>query len=67
LAWDDVTDTAPAVVTAIAMPLTYSIADGMGLGFLTYVLGKTLAGKFKDIHIAVWLIAGLFALKFALV
>ena len=67
LAWDDVTDTAPAVVTAIAMPLTYSIADGMGLGFITYVLGKTLAGKFKEIHIAVWLIAALFALKFALI
>lgn len=65
LDWDDITDTAPAVVTAIAMPLTYSIADGMGLGFITYVLGKALAGKGKDVHIAVWIIAALFAARFA--
>lgn len=62
--WDDVTDSAPAVVTAIAMPLTYSIADGMGLGFITYVLGKVLAGCGREVHAAVWLIAALFALRF---
>ncbi|MEX0385899.1 NCS2 family permease [Spiribacter onubensis] len=67
LDWDDITDTAPAVVTAIAMPLTYSIADGMGLGFITYVLGKTLAGKPGQVHIAVWLIAALFVLRFAFI
>jgi len=66
LDWDDITDTAPAVVTAIAMPLTYSIADGMGLGFITYVLGKALAGRVREIHIAVWLIAALFAVRFVL-
>ncbi|HSH42050.1 MAG TPA: NCS2 family permease [Arenicellales bacterium] len=62
--WDDVTDSAPAVVTAVAMPLTYSIADGMGLGFITYVLGKVLAGRTREVHAAVWLIAALFALRF---
>lgn len=62
--WDDVTDSAPAVVTAVAMPLTYSIADGMGLGFITYVLAKVLAGRGGDVHAAVWLIAALFALRF---
>lgn len=62
--WEDVTDTAPAVVTAIAMPLTYSIADGMGLGFITYALAKALAGRARDVHVAVWLIAALFALRF---
>lgn len=67
LDWDDITDTAPAVVTAIAMPLTYSIADGMGLGFITYVLGKTLAGKPATVHPAVWLIAALFVLRFAFI
>ncbi|AUB78571.1 MULTISPECIES: NCS2 family permease [Spiribacter] len=67
LDWDDITDTGPAVVTAIAMPLTYSIADGMGLGFITYVLGKTLAGKPTAVHPAVWLIAALFALRFAFI
>lgn len=62
--WDDVTDSAPAVVTAIAMPLTYSIADGMGLGFITYVMGKAVAGRGREVHAAVWLIAALFALRF---
>jgi len=63
--WNDITDAAPAVVTALGMPLTYSIADGMGLGFITYVLGKALAGRGRDVHLAVWLIAALFALRFA--
>lgn len=67
LDWDDITDTAPAVVTAIAMPLTYSIADGMGLGFITYVFGKTLAGRPMQVHPAVWLIATLFVLRFVFI
>lgn len=44
----------------------FGLADGMGLGFITYVLGKALAGRIRDIHIAVWLIAALFAVRFAL-
>jgi AGZA family xanthine/uracil permease-like MFS transporter len=44
--WDDLTEYAPAVVTAVTMPLTYSIATGIGLGFITYVLAKIIAGKF---------------------
>ena len=43
--WDDITEYAPAVVAAIAMPLTYSIATGIGLGFITYALVKILAGQ----------------------
>lgn len=62
--WDDLTEAAPAVVTAIGMPLTYSIADGMGLGFITYVVAKVLAGRIRDLHAAVWLIAALFALRY---
>ena len=46
IAWDDVTEYAPAVVTAIAMPLTYSIATGIGLGFIAYALIKIVSGKF---------------------
>ena len=44
--WDDITEYAPAVVTAVTMPLTYSIATGIGLGFITYALAKLIAGKF---------------------
>jgi AGZA family xanthine/uracil permease-like MFS transporter len=62
--WDDVTDYAPAIVCAIAMPLTYSIATGIGLGFITYVLIKLLAGKEEDVTPALVVLAILFALKF---
>ena len=65
LDWDDITEYAPAVVTAIAMPLTYSIATGIGLGFITYALCKILAGRFAEAKPAVVILAALFAVKFA--
>lgn len=63
--WDDYTESAPAVVCAIAMPLSFSIADGIGLGFVTYVAIKLLSGRAADCPIAVYVIAGIFAAKFA--
>ncbi len=63
--WDDITEAAPAVVAAITMPLTYSIATGIGLGFITYALAKLIAGKFADAKPAVLVLAAIFALKFA--
>jgi AGZA family xanthine/uracil permease-like MFS transporter len=63
--WSDVTEYAPAVVTAVAMPLTYSIATGIGLGFITYALIKIVSGKFMEASPAVIGLATLFALKFA--
>jgi AGZA family xanthine/uracil permease-like MFS transporter len=63
--WRDVTEYAPAVVTAVAMPLTYSIATGIGLGFITYALIKIVSGKFREASPAVIGLAALFALKFA--
>jgi adenine/guanine/hypoxanthine permease len=65
ITWDDVTEYAPAVVTAITMPLTYSIATGIGLGFITYALAKILAGKFAEAKPAVVILAILFGIKFA--
>jgi AGZA family xanthine/uracil permease-like MFS transporter len=62
--WDDVTEYAPAVVAAVTMPLTYSIATGIGLGFITYVLAKLIAGKFAEAKPAVAILAVLFAVKF---
>jgi len=63
--WEDATEYAPAVVTAIAMPLTFSIADGLGLGFICYALMKLASGKIGECPPAVMVIAALFALKFA--
>ena len=64
--WDDITEYAPAVVTAVTMPLTYSIATGIGLGFITYALAKIVAGKFADAKPAVLVLALIFAAKFAI-
>ena len=64
--WDDITEAAPAVVAAVTMPLTYSIATGIGLGFITYALAKIIAGKFAEAKPAVLVLAALFAIKFAI-
>jgi AGZA family xanthine/uracil permease-like MFS transporter len=50
--WDDVSEYAPAVLAAIMMPLTYSIAYGIAIGFIAYVLVKALSGKFASLNIA---------------
>lgn len=66
ITWDDVTEAAPAVLTALAMPLTYSIANGLAFGFISYAVIKLLTGKAKQVHAATWIVAGLFVVKFAL-
>ena len=65
LDWDDATEAVPAVITAIAMPLSFSVADGIGLGFMTYAIVKVLAGRAKECPAAVYLVALIFLLKFA--
>jgi len=65
--WDDVTDVAPAVVTAVSMPLTFSIATGIGLGFISYAVIKILAGKISEVSVAVIVISCAFVIKFAIV
>jgi adenine/guanine/hypoxanthine permease len=65
--WEDITESAPAVIAAITMPLTYSIATGIGLGFITYALIKLIAGKLQDVTIAVGALALIFAIKLILV
>ena len=62
--WDDVTDAAPAVVTALMMPLTFSIANGIALGFITYAVLKALSGRWSDLNPSVVVIALVFILKF---
>jgi len=64
--WKDITEYAPAVVAAVTMPLTYSIATGIGLGFITYALAKLIAGRFDEAKPAVLVLALIFAVKFAL-
>ena len=63
--WDDVTEAAPALVCALAMPFTYSIANGIALGFVSYAAIKALSGRAREVPITVWVIALVFAAKFA--
>lgn len=67
LDWDDMTEFAPAVITAVMMPFTFSIATGIGLGFIAYVVIKALTGKVKDIHPVMAAVAAIFVVKFILV
>jgi AGZA family xanthine/uracil permease-like MFS transporter len=62
--WDEPTDYAPAVVTALSMPLTFSIADGIGLGFITYTVVKILSGRISEVSPAVGLVTLLFVAKY---
>jgi AGZA family xanthine/uracil permease-like MFS transporter len=63
--WEDVTEYAPAVVTAIAMPLTFSIANGIAFGFITYAAIKILAARFSEVRLGLIVLAALFIVKFA--
>jgi len=65
LEWDDATDYVPAVITALSMPFTFSIATGIGLGFITHAVLKAAAGRGREVSGAVWLIAALCVAKFA--
>jgi AGZA family xanthine/uracil permease-like MFS transporter len=66
VAWDDTTEYLPAVIVAISIPFSFSIATGIGLGFAVYVVVKAAAGRSTEIPGAVWLIAALSVLRFAL-
>ena len=63
--WDDITVAAPVVITALAMPLTFSIANGIAFGFIAWVLIKALAGRYKELNPALVILAAIFIAKFA--
>nr|MBO2478270.1 guanine permease [Bacillota bacterium] len=63
--WDDISEAFPAFITVIAMPLTYSIATGIALGFISYPVVKLIAGKGREVHWLVYVLAVLFAARFA--
>ena len=63
--WNDFSVALPAFLTIVTMPLTYSIANGIGVGFISFTLMTLFAGKAKDIHWIMWLISALFVVYFA--
>jgi len=62
--WDDVTEFVPGVITALTMPLTFSIATGIGLGFISYVGIKLACGRLGDISAAMWVVSITFLIYF---
>jgi len=62
--FENYTESIPAFITIIVMPLTYSIAEGIVFGMLSFVLLKLLTGKVKDISLVMIILAILFVLKF---
>ncbi|SDG53506.1 putative MFS transporter, AGZA family, xanthine/uracil permease [Pseudomonas benzenivorans] len=61
--WDDITVAAPVVVTALAMPLTFSIANGIAFGFIAWAAVKLLAGRWRELNPALTILAVLFVIK----
>jgi AGZA family xanthine/uracil permease-like MFS transporter len=65
IAWDDHTESVPAVVTALLMPFTYSIANGIAFGFIAYAGLKLLTGRVREVAPIVWVIAAVFIFMYA--
>ncbi len=63
--WDDITEATPAALTALMMPFTYSIANGLAFGFISYVVLKVVTGRWRQVHAASFIVAALFTVKFA--
>jgi adenine/guanine/hypoxanthine permease len=62
--WDDTNESVPAVITALMMPFTYSIANGVAFGFITYAGLKLFTGRAKQVPVIIWIIAAIFLFKF---
>lgn len=63
LDWEDMTESGPALLTALAIPFTYSIAAGIGIGFVVHTAIKLISGRWREVNLAVAVIAVLFLVK----
>ncbi len=61
--WEDITVSAPVVVTALAMPFTYSIATGIAFGFISWTAIKVLSGRWRELNPALVILSVLFVIK----
>ncbi|RYF35010.1 MAG: NCS2 family permease [Comamonadaceae bacterium] len=64
LDWEDPTESVPAAITALMMPFTYNIANGLAFGFITYAALKLFTGRAREVHVMLWIIAAVFLFKF---
>jgi AGZA family xanthine/uracil permease-like MFS transporter len=59
--WSDYTIAIPAFVTMVIMPFTYSITNGIGMGFLVFVVLKLASGRYREVPVALYVVAAVFA------
>ena len=64
LDWSDNTELLPALIMIIMIPLTFSIANGIAIGFIAYVVLKYSSGKKSDISLGAWFLFVIFLMKF---
>jgi AGZA family xanthine/uracil permease-like MFS transporter len=64
--WDDFGVAIPAFLTIVLMPFTYSITNGIGAGFVSYVVIRLVQGRSRDVSWMLWLISALFVVYFAI-
>jgi AGZA family xanthine/uracil permease-like MFS transporter len=64
--FDDFSIAIPAFLTIVLMPFTYSITNGIGAGFVSYVVIRAAQGRSRDIGWLLWLISALFVVYFAI-
>ena len=66
LPWDDVAQALPAFLAAIMIPLTYSIADGIAIGFISYPIVMLLAGRGREVRFLTYVLGLVFILRYSL-
>ena len=67
LEWSNQSELIPALITVTMIPLSFSIADGIALGFMSYVIIKVFTGQRDQVTLAAWFLAGLFALRYVFI
>jgi AGZA family xanthine/uracil permease-like MFS transporter len=66
VAWDDFGEALPAFLTLVGIAFTFSIADGMALGFIAHAVVKGLGGRYREVNLISWVLAALFVVRYAL-
>ena len=62
--WKRATEYVPALITAVTMPVTFSVAEGISYGFISYTVIKLVTGRYRDLNLALVILAILFAIKY---
>ena len=62
--WHEFSEALPAFITTLATPLTFSIATGLSLGMICFTIVKIAAGKFREVSVLIWVLTGLFIVRY---